>query len=194
MHFAFFVELETGRPVGANFVSTAKFSIRAIQKTVKFLCSGFSALSCASSAFVYSVRVVLYCCSLAWCSGLSLPLAGDLMARVFNLDTAAEDIRKNVARSFQSANINFLIGSGASYPAIPSAGTVEEEIASLFEAGNEVAAYLKLYDFLATIQAPTNKLIESLPAPVDAETDLGVEGQAGSVLAEHHPDGGAWSL
>jgi hypothetical protein len=84
------------------------------------------------------------------------------MARVFNLDTAAEDIRKNLARSFQSANINFLIGSGASYPAIPSAGTVEEEIASLFEAGNEDAAYLKLYDFLATIQAPTNKLIESL--------------------------------
>jgi len=81
------------------------------------------------------------------------------MARVFNLDTAAEEIRKNLARSFQSANVNFLIGSGASYPAIPPAGAVEEEIASLFEAGDEVAAYLKLYDFLATIQAPTNKLI-----------------------------------
>ena len=38
------------------------------------------------------------------------------MARVFNLDTAAEEIRKNLARSFQSANVNFLIGSGASYP------------------------------------------------------------------------------
>ncbi len=81
------------------------------------------------------------------------------MARVFNLDTAAEDIRKNLARSFQSANINFLIGSGASYPAIPSAGAVEEEIAALFESDDENAAYLKLYDFLATIQAPTNRLI-----------------------------------
>src|SRR5260221_4420949 len=84
------------------------------------------------------------------------------MARVFSLDTAAEEIRKNLARSFQSANVNFLIGSGASYPAIPSAGAVEEEIASLFEAGDEDAAYLKLYDFLATIQAPTNKLIASV--------------------------------
>ena len=81
------------------------------------------------------------------------------MARVFNLDTAAEEIRKNLARSFQSGNVNFLIGSGASYPAIPSAGAVEQEIASLFEAGDEDAAYLKLYDFLAIIQAPTNKLI-----------------------------------
>lgn len=81
------------------------------------------------------------------------------MARVFELDTAAEEIRKTLARSFQSANINFLIGSGASYPAIPTAGVVEAEIASLFEAGNEDAAYLKLYDFLATIQVPTNGLI-----------------------------------
>jgi hypothetical protein len=81
------------------------------------------------------------------------------MARVFNLDTAAEEIRKNLARAFQSANINFLIGSGASHPAIPSAGAVEREIANLFEAGDEVAAYLRLYEFLATIQAPTNKLI-----------------------------------
>ena len=81
------------------------------------------------------------------------------MARVFDLETATDDIRKNLARSIQSANLNFLIGSGASYPAIPTAGAVEAEIASLFEAGNEDGAYLKLYDFLATIQAPTNSLI-----------------------------------
>jgi len=43
---------------------------------------------------------------------------------------------------------------------------VEAEIASLFEAGNEDGAYLKLYDFLATIQAPTNSLIAS---PGDAK-------------------------
>lgn len=81
------------------------------------------------------------------------------MARVFDLETATDDIRKNLARSIQSANLNFLIGSGASYPAIPTAGEVEAEIASLFETGNEDGAYLKLYDFLATIQMPTNSLI-----------------------------------
>ena len=95
---------------------------------------------------------------------------GNAMARVFNLDTAAEDIRKNLARSFQSANVNFLIGSGASYPAIPSAGAVEEEIATLFEAGDEDAAYLKLYDFLATIQAPTNNLIAGVADANNATT------------------------
>jgi len=61
LHSAFFVELETDCSVGANLVSMAKFGTRVIQKTVKFLCSGFLALSYASSTFVYSVRVVLYC-------------------------------------------------------------------------------------------------------------------------------------
>lgn len=90
------------------------------------------------------------------------------MPRVFDLDTAAEEIRKNLARSFQSGNINFLIGSGASYPAIASAGNVEQEIASLFEADDEDTAYLKLYDFLAGIQDPTNKLIAGVADPNNA--------------------------
>ena len=92
------------------------------------------------------------------------------MAHVFNLDTADEDIRKNLARSFASANLNFLIGSGASWPAIPSAGAVEDEIATLFEAGKADAAYLKLYDFLATIQAPTNNLIADVADANNATT------------------------
>jgi hypothetical protein len=92
------------------------------------------------------------------------------MARVLNLDTADEDVRKNLARSIQSANLNFLIGSGASYPAIPTAGAVEAKIASLLEGGNEDAAYLMLYEFLATIQAPTNSLIAVANDPKNATT------------------------
>jgi hypothetical protein len=92
------------------------------------------------------------------------------MARVFNLDTAAEDIRKNLARSFQSANINFLIGSGASHPAVPTAGAVEKEIANLFDAGREDDAYLKLYEFLAAVQDPTNKLITGVADANNAAT------------------------
>ena len=38
------------------------------------------------------------------------------MARVFDLETASDDIRENLARSIQSANLNFLIGSGALVP------------------------------------------------------------------------------
>ena len=94
------------------------------------------------------------------------------MARVFDLALAADEISKNLARSFQSANINFLIGSGASWPAIPSAGTVEKEIAKLFDAGDEEAAYQKLYDFLSTVQTPTNSLINSV---VDANNETTVK-------------------
>jgi hypothetical protein len=90
------------------------------------------------------------------------------MARVFDLASQAEDISKNLARSFQSGNVNFLIGSGASYPAIPSAGNVEKEIAKLFEVGNEHSAYLKLYDFLMTVQIPMTKLIGDT---TDADND-----------------------
>jgi hypothetical protein len=90
------------------------------------------------------------------------------MARVFDLAVAADDICKNLARSFQSANVNFLIGSGASFPAISSAGNVEKEIAKLFDAGDDDAAYEKLYAFLTTIQTPTNKLIAGV---VDANNE-----------------------
>src|ERR1700683_2982798 len=94
------------------------------------------------------------------------------MARVLNLDTAVEEIRKNIARSLQSANVIFLIGAGASYPAIQPAGAVEQEIATLFDAGQDDAAYLKLYEFLAGIQAPTNNLITGI---VDAKNTATVE-------------------
>lgn len=93
------------------------------------------------------------------------------MARVFDLALAADDISKNLARSFQSANINFLIGSGASWPAIPSAGNIEKEIAKLFDAAHEEAAYQKLYDFLATVQTPMNGLINGA-VDADSETTL----------------------
>jgi len=85
------------------------------------------------------------------------------------LEAQADDISKLLARSFQSGHVNFLIGSGASFPAIPSAGDVEKEIAKLFDAGDEEAVYLKLYDFLLTIQLPTNKLIAGIS---DTNNDL----------------------
>ncbi|RRQ22443.1 SIR2 family protein [Thiohalobacter thiocyanaticus] len=81
------------------------------------------------------------------------------MAQVLSLGEVTEDIQKALGRSFQSGNINFLIGSGASMPAIPAAGPVEQEIATLFGAGNEETARLRMYEFLAGIQEPMNALI-----------------------------------
>ena len=82
------------------------------------------------------------------------------MAIILNLEKDSDRIRETLKRSFQSAHINFLIGSGASLPAIPVAGNLEQEIANLAEAGQEEKARLKLYDFLANIQKPMKKLIK----------------------------------
>lgn len=81
------------------------------------------------------------------------------MATTLNLEEDSSRIKETLRRSFQSAHINFLIGSGASLPAIPLAGDLEQEIANLAETGQENKARLKLYNFLANIQKPMNKLI-----------------------------------
>jgi hypothetical protein len=85
------------------------------------------------------------------------------MARVLTLNTSDPEFSKLLGRSFQSGHINFLIGSGASAPAIPIAGAIESEIASLFEANDSKAAKRRLYEFLQSIHEPTNKLITEWP-------------------------------
>lgn len=81
------------------------------------------------------------------------------MARITTLDGVDKDLRKNLARTFQSGHINFLLGSGASLPAIPAAGNIESAIADLFDAGNDVEARARMYGFLKSVQLPTNALI-----------------------------------
>lgn len=81
------------------------------------------------------------------------------MASVQTLSEMQADRRKQLARSLQSGNINFLIGSGASMPAIPVAGHVEQEIYALMENGNVDEARSRMYEFLSAIQVPMNDLI-----------------------------------
>ena len=82
------------------------------------------------------------------------------MARIFDLQTQDEEIRKALARGFQSGHVNFLLGSGASLPAIPAAGAIEQEIASLIEEDRHDEARDKIYNFLASIQLP-RAMVES---------------------------------
>lgn len=84
------------------------------------------------------------------------------MARIINANEMGEELRKRILRSFQSGHINFLLGSGASLPAIPAAGSIEVEIAELISAGNDEEAYAKMYAFLKTVHEPTNKLINDV--------------------------------
>jgi hypothetical protein len=85
------------------------------------------------------------------------------MARTLELTANAETIKTTLARLFQSGNLNFLIGSGASIPSIPSAGNVEKEIADLLAVGQEIEARSKMYTFLLSIQLPMNMLINETP-------------------------------
>ena len=85
------------------------------------------------------------------------------MARALDLEKHAKDIQKALSRSLQSGRLNFILGSGAGVPAIPVAGPIENEVGGLFAAGQDEAAWRRLYDFIAGIQGPTNRLITDDP-------------------------------
>ena len=59
----------------------------------------------------------------------------------------------------QSGNLNFLIGSGASVPAIKTAGNIEVEINTLFSAGNIDQANRKCVDFIEEIGGIHEKIV-----------------------------------
>lgn len=84
------------------------------------------------------------------------------MAQIINANDMGEELRKRLLRSFQSGHINFLLGSGASQPAISTAGSIEAEIVGLISAGDDEGAYAKLYAFLEAVHEPTNKLINDV--------------------------------
>jgi hypothetical protein len=87
-------------------------------------------------------------------------------------DYNKKDLNVILRKSFQSANINFLIGSGCSNPAIKPLGNVEKEINELFKAGTEqdkLNAEVRLYDFLLPIAESNNRLKGTID---DADTTI----------------------
>lgn len=82
------------------------------------------------------------------------------MARILSTSDLRDDnLRKSLLRTVQSGNLNFLIGSGASSPAIPIAGAVEKQIDDLLRENKDDEAAKTAYDFLQKIQGPMNKLV-----------------------------------
>jgi len=103
------------------------------------------------------------------------------MARILSTaDLRRDDLRKTLLRTVQSGNLNFLIGSGASAPAIPIAGVIEKEIDTLLQAGKEDDAAKAAYGFLQTIQDPMNKLVSGV---ADASLQLVQKNYEGFVVA-----------
>jgi hypothetical protein len=95
------------------------------------------------------------------------------LANILEISTQEKDLNKILTKLFQSGRINFLIGSGASVPAIKVASGTEKEIQELFVSGEELEANQKIWDFLTDIQIPNDYLIsgevENLPDENDVE-------------------------
>lgn len=61
----------------------------------------------------------------------------------YGTDENKQHVHYVLEKAFQSANINFLIGSGASLPAIQLAKDIEQDINDLLNAGKEDEARKK---------------------------------------------------
>ncbi len=81
------------------------------------------------------------------------------MAKLIKLPESNKAFENVLFKLFQSTRLNFILGAGASRPAIPALGNIEESVQADIDAGNTQAAEEKLYDFLKTINQKTNDLV-----------------------------------
>jgi hypothetical protein len=80
------------------------------------------------------------------------------MPETINLNSENEPAAQFLEPYLQSGNLNFLIGSGASAPAIKTAGNIETDINALLAANNEAEANKKSLEFITTISAANSRL------------------------------------
>jgi hypothetical protein len=81
------------------------------------------------------------------------------MANIINLETDADKFIGDLQKGIQSANLNFLIGSGCSKPAINTLGIIEREIQALLEKNKVEDAENQTFEFLKPFIESTNRLI-----------------------------------
>lgn len=75
------------------------------------------------------------------------------MAETIELAADGEEATLVLGPYIQSGNLNFLLGSGASFPAIPTAGNIEAEINELLQAGDKEGAAHKCLELIEKIDA-----------------------------------------
>lgn len=80
-----------------------------------------------------------------------------------------QNVSKFLEPYIQSGALNFLLGSGASFPAIATAQNIEAEIDAHLQAGEDDAAEKKSFAFLETINAVNRALLNDTP-DADAAT------------------------
>jgi hypothetical protein len=80
------------------------------------------------------------------------------MAIRIGLDADADEISRLLGSYIQSGNINFIIGSGASSPAIATAGNIEEQVNELLADGKTHSADLLTLKFIRHIETVASSL------------------------------------
>lgn len=89
---------------------------------------------------------------------------------------SAADISDVLVYYIQSGSLNFIIGSGASVPAISLAGGIEKEIDELLSAGNHNAANRKALEFIQSLESQNLAL------------DMGIEGDEVAQTLERYSE------
>jgi hypothetical protein len=82
------------------------------------------------------------------------------MANTINIDENTKEIVEILQKAVQSANLNFLLGSGCTMPAIKTLGNIEKDIQNELENGNDEEAEKLTFEFLKPFLENTNTLIK----------------------------------
>ncbi len=90
------------------------------------------------------------------------------MPRTASITTDSTDFSNTLTKALQSCHINFLLGSGASSPAIPVAGMIEKDLNALLN--DEGALRTKKFEFLRGVQSSSNNLIGHTETADDTTT------------------------
>lgn len=89
------------------------------------------------------------------------------MTEIINIANDNQPAPKFLEPYLQSGNLNFLIGSGASAPAIDTAGSIETEINDLLSAKKDDEANRKCVEFIAKIAEANSKLSRGFDVKVN---------------------------
>jgi hypothetical protein len=91
------------------------------------------------------------------------------MARNFriNIDVEKSNLLVILQKAVQSANLNFLIGSGCSFPAVPPLGNIEQEVQKQIDAGKSDEAEKLVFDFLKPFLESSIKLDKKLDGDLE---------------------------
>ena len=92
------------------------------------------------------------------------------MARTVSTTSNPSECDTTLTKALQSGHINLLLGSGASLPAIATAGDIEIKLNGLLDKSDSKGFDEAKYDFLKQLQTSTNALIATPSDPANEAT------------------------